>query len=195
MRLLSLLLLFCLWAFMAVAQQSIEIKPGQMTFKGQGADLNDRLTSNANGVANFKTKQEVIVLHNYFAPGGPQSFLSRIPTKMDLDLVYHEKKNNTTSNVNATDDTILIEETGTYLIDVNTYWPTTFAGDIMIKVLSSGLFVESFYARRTADDPNYQRFTGTAKLTGGDRIYLELTQTNSTNTARSANFSVSVTKL
>jgi hypothetical protein len=141
------------------------------------------------------TKQELIVLHNYFAPGGPQSFPSGTPTKMDLDLMNHEKRNNTTSNVNLTDNTILIEETGTYLIDVNTYWPTTFAGDIMIKVLSSGLFVESFYARRTADDPNYQRFVGTAKITGGDRIYLELTQTNSTNTARSANFSVSVTKL
>lgn len=195
MRPLSLLLLSCLWAFMAAAQQSIEIKPGQMTFKGQGADLNDRLTSDANGVANFKTKQEVIVLHNYFAPSGPQSFTSGTPTKMDLDLMYHEKRNNTTSNVNLTDNTILIEETGTYLIDINTFWPTTFTGDIMIKMLSSGLFVESFYARRTADGPNYQRFVGTAQLIRGYSYYFELTQTNSTNTARSANFSVSVTKL
>jgi len=166
-----------------------------MTFKGQGAELNDRLTSNANGVANFKTKQEVMVYRSYLSPGGPQSFASGTATRMDIDFILHEKKNSTTSNVNSTDNTILIEETGTYLIDVNTYWPTTFAGDIMIKVLTNGSFAESFYARRTADDPNYQRFTGTAKLTEGERIYLELTQTNSTNIARSANFSVSITKL
>lgn len=166
-----------------------------MTFKGQGAELNDRLTSNANGVANFKTKQEVMVYRTYFSPGGPQSFTSGTATRMDIDFIFHEKKNNTTSNVNSTDNTILIEETGTYLIDVNTFWPTTFAGDIVIKVFTNGFFAESFYARRTADDPNYQRFIGTAKLTEGEHIYLELTQTNSTNIARSANFSVSITKL
>lgn len=196
MKKIIFILFPALYASLATAQQSIEIKPGQMTFKGQSADLNDRMTSDANGVANFKTKQELMVFRTYFSPGGPQSFASGTATKMDLDFIYHEKKNNTTSNFNSTDDTILAEETGTYIIDINTFWPTVFAGDIVIKVLmGSGTFVESFYAKRSADDPNYQRFTGTARLNAGERLYLELTQTNSAGTARSANFSVSITKL
>lgn len=182
------------WAFLATAQQSIEIKPGQMSFKGQGADLNDRLTSDANGVANFKTKQELMIIRNYFY-GGPLSFPSGVATRMTLSSVYHEKRNNTTSNVNSTDNTILIEETGMYLVDVNTFWPTVFAGDLVVRVFLNGIAQDSFKLKTGADGPDYQRFTGALLLTSGQRVHLELTQTNSTGTARSANFSISIIKL
>lgn len=196
MKLLSFLLLSCLWAFVATAQQSIEIKPGQMTFKGQGAELNDRLTSDANGVANFKTKQELVVVRNFFSQGGAQTFASGVATKMNFDQIFLEKKNNTSSNFNTNDKTILAEESGLYLFDLNTYWTSVFAGDLVLRVLVVTGGTPYYYSvRRTPDDTNYQQFMGTIRLTAGDRIYWEMTQTNSTGASKNANFSVSITKL
>jgi len=196
MKLLSFLLLLCLWAFVAAAQQSIEIKPGQMTFKGQGAELNDRLTSDANGMANFKTKQELVVVRNFFSQGGAQTFSSGVVTKMNFDQIFLEKKNNTSSNFNTTDDTILAEESGLYLFDLTMSWTSVFAGDLALRV-STHTTNSVYYGlvKRTADDPERQQFMGIIRLTAGDRISWEMTQTNSTGASKNATFAVSIAKL
>ncbi|MFN8345571.1 MAG: hypothetical protein U0X91_11235 [Spirosomataceae bacterium] len=190
------ILLAGLYSFFASAQQSIELRPGQMTFKGQGAEQDDRFTSDATGKAGFKTKQELIVIRNSFSTGGAQSFASGTATKMDFDILHHEKKNNTGSNFSLTDDTMLVEESGIYVFDIEMNWTSTFVGDVVLRVLTTtNNSLEYFWVRRTADDTNYQRLMGLVRLTAGERIYLELTQKNSGGAAKNATFFWSIGKL
>jgi hypothetical protein len=190
------ILLTGLYSFFASAQQSIELRPGQMTFKGQGAEQDDRFTSDATGKAGFKTKQELIVVRNFFSTGGAQTFTSGTATKMDFDILHYEKKNNTVSNFNLTDKSMLVEESGLYVVDLDLYWTSAFAGDVVLRVLTTtNNSLEYFWVRRSGDDTQYQRFMCLTRLTAGERIYLELTQTNSDKATKYATFSWSIGKL
>ncbi|WP_428661914.1 hypothetical protein [Runella sp.] len=193
MKTLSALLILCLLGSFAFAQQSIEIKPNELSLKGQDAQNNDRLGIDATGVTRPKRTQELKLIRNYVAsPGTAQGFTNNSPTKLDFTINSNEKKNNSTSNVDLTNDFFLTEESGMYAFDLTLSWTTAMDGTVTIEIIQTGI-IYSNVVRRRSDDPATMVISGLVELDAGLNAYVRVNQI--TGAAKSAIFTLKIAKL
>lgn len=186
-------LIFCLLCSCAFAQQSIEIKPNELSLKGQDAQNNDRLGIDATGVTRPKRTQELKLSRNYVAaPGTAQGFTNNSPAKLDFTISLNEKKNNSTSNVDLANDLFLPEESGMYAFDLTINWTTAMEGTVTIEILQSGLNYTNTVKRRS-DDPPTMVISGLVDLEAGLNAFVRVNQV--TGSAKAAVFSLKFAKL
>lgn len=179
---------FCLFCVCAFAQQSIEIKPNEMTLKGQGAENNDRIATDANGTTKPRRNQEI----NLIRYPTSQNFVSGTEATLDFTAGTFEKKNTTVSNVNLSNDTFLPEETGLYMFDLKINWTNVMDGWVTIGLVQVD-YVYSNTVKMRSDEPYSIVFTGLVRLDAGIPTSVKITQ--ATGSTKSATFSLVLGKL